>query len=82
MLLIYGVYMINMQKILVLGSMWVSIDMQKTQNPNVSQQNFQEANDTSSLKAGKKTSPSPKSPGVVINQLPERRHKVMQKYNK
>lgn len=61
MLLIYTVYMINMQKILALGSTGVSIDTQKTQNPNVSQQNLQGTNNISSLKEGKKTPHLPKA---------------------
>lgn len=56
--------MINMQPILALGSMQVSIATLKTQTPNVSQQNLQGTN-ISSLKEGK-NSISPKRPDIVI----------------
>lgn len=37
----YTIYMINMQQNLALGLIWAPIDTDKTENPDISQQNFQ-----------------------------------------
>lgn len=68
----HTVYMINMHKNLALGSMWVPTDTHKTENPDISQQNFQ-AQTVFPLKKRVKRTTSPKSPRIVIKELSERR---------